>query len=813
MRNARRLRQELDLWKIAWQQIETFLERIDGARDQDQSHRRKLDALLRAARVVEHERAMRVDDRPLSDPVIDEMPRYWSNPTSGVQSISEPWSLDYRKWRIPGMDELELAAANLATQAEEGAPVLEKVGLPPDREIFEIRIDKNDRRYPLSQDGLLMIRLPSYPAVETGRSIAADAGLVDIAEDADTSSLFSLDARIQAATAPDETQDPVRAWSDLCASRRANLPGSQETYDQDVRYSGPSNQLCWRAYYASQTRDVVQTVLAGLGTSDPETAGTLVTLAQAARTSAAVSAADIEDLNQAVDVMSEEGAQTAGFNDQLAGAATALQGRAQSFSDFARKADRLRADLTSHEKARDLEQALEALITALNFATHPLFQETVENANGLLAPELDNTVLARLSYPDGTLRMVRALEWGFVSVWPARLRWFKTRNGSVLSPLLQRLLKPFIKSLFGLIHGADTGFACSGLELELGVPAPVGSETLTCAQPASILPALDSAVETGQVAIVEGNRPVAAVVLGLDDFHGRFSLNISPLIVSLAAEDDNAPGSPGLVPGGQPIVSQTAAPSQAALRQGKSDTSAAADGLVQQIIALWSRLCLVYGWRQVEQALQGSPAGFDQRLIADPSSARLRNLRLYGEIEANTTTLVIRNAPDAFWDRATYPAQPRLARPYEMLLLRGRGEGEEEGSTGPMCQCAVEVDSVYAATGSVVDQMETASAALLSASATPPADTCPTPCGPEEEVIVVIMRQTWQKDKLIGEITLRRDFEGFEACSLATERLLPVSFLRNILPSGTVADDGGMDRRGEFDAALKYIADWTRYAR
>jgi hypothetical protein len=188
-------------------------------------------------------------------------------------------------------------------------------------------------------------------------------------------------------------------------------------------------------------------------------------------------------------------------------------------------------------------------------------------------------------------------------------------------------------------------------------------------------------------------------------------------------------------------------------------------------------------------------------------------MQLYGEIEANTTSLVIVGAPDTFWDRSVYPPQPMLARPHEILLLRGRGESEEEDEQGPLLQSVVEVDSVYTTTVAMMGQMATSDTALLSTSPIPPEETCTSLCGPEESVLVVILRQTWQRYKLVGEITLRRDFKGFEPCMLATERLLPVSFMRKMLPSGTAVDDDDVDRQSEFDAALKCVADWTRYAR
>jgi hypothetical protein len=565
----------------------------------------------------------------------------------------------------------------------------------------------------------------------------------------------------------------------------------------------------------AEARAVIADVRAGRATLTTAASEVLAHVESGARAAAAAAVADAQDLTTAADVIEEEGAQVESFPDQLRAAAIVLQNRPTAFLTVAEAAAALQAALQSTERATTLELALNTLEVAL-LATHPLFSVVVET--GLLQPEIDAVVQARVSYPDGTLRIVRALEWGFLGAWPAHLRWFSIRHRAVLQPLLRRFRKPFTDGLGALIQGDYTGLLCDGLHLETA--AQVGSDSLTTAQPASMLSTLEATLESGQVGILEGDRPTAIVVLGVEASSRKIVLKTAPLLVSVAAQTADVPGAPGLVTGNQPILCVARGLTREELQLGESAAGQAGDGLLHQTLALWSQLCLVFGWLVVEQVLRGSTtitaAQLHTRLIPDPASAPLETLTLHGEIPPYTSTLVIQGAPDAYWDRTLYPPQPRLARPRELLLLRGRAESEVEGVVGPLVQSVVEVEIVYRTTGSMLARMDTSNAALLSTAPLPVVTGAQTPalvCGPEEDVIVVLLHQSWQTQKLVGEITLRRDFLGFDAPSLAAERLLPVSLLQKIMPPAEVIDDGGIDRHDEFTAALKLIADWTRYAR
>ena len=106
MKFARRLRQEVDLWGVVWQQVETFVDRISGAADQDASPRQKVEALLAVASVVERARRP-METRALGAPVLDGLPTTRADESGDSEPISDPWSPEDRTARLPGLDDLE----------------------------------------------------------------------------------------------------------------------------------------------------------------------------------------------------------------------------------------------------------------------------------------------------------------------------------------------------------------------------------------------------------------------------------------------------------------------------------------------------------------------------------------------------------------------------------------------------------------------------------------------------------------------------------------------------------------------------------
>jgi hypothetical protein len=784
---ARQVRRELDLWKLVWQQIETFVDRVDGARDQDDPNRRKADALLRAAGVVERQRAVELGVPSLSDPVVDRLPaRYWDAGTESTKPTSSlpggGWARDLRRWRIPGNDELELAVGLLGTTGIEDDPpeALDVVVLPGPRDLF--------RRV---EDGALAtVRVPSYP----GTIVGPGGELPDIEADPDgpddRSSLFSKQRRFEATMDTTGENEPLSTWSALCARRRSGAGGS------DVLHTGfdgrPPPQAGGLAGDALAIVADLRT-----GTAASVAAARLETLAASARAAAVAGSVDGQVLRDAADVLDDEGSRSESLPAALRAAADHLGTRPARLTELATAADALRANTSSGTARAGLEAAAGRLTASA--ALPPLLVAPVEA--GPLTADLDDATGARVAYPDGTLRTVRTLEAGLAAAWGPWLRWLTIRYGTVLAPLLARFRAPFTAGARALVQGGPTGLACEGLEA--GQDASVGADTVVTAQPSSLAATLDD-LRPGHVGVVGGDRPTALVLVGLDEMAGQLALGVSPLRVSVSPE---GPGRPGVLAAGSAIRCDAPGLSAGELERGESDEGPAADGLVHATVELWSRLRLVFGAATVE----GDAGG---EIVPDPSAARLEDLALFGQVPAMATVLVIAGAGDEYWDRTGEEPEPRLARTGEVLLLRGWAdpEGDLPGAT---VQAAVEVDRVYRVTGSTLDRMDLSAAARLS---TEPmevdADGVPCMvCGPEEDVAVVLLRRSWMRRTLVRDVTLRRDFAGFDGPSLATERLLPVDVLTRVLgqPESVVVGVPGVDREDEFTAARETLKAWLRF--
>ena len=824
MRNARNLAGEIDLWKLAWQQIETFVDRIEGAKDQDAASLRKLDALLRAARAVEHQRVLRNETVPLSDPVIDQLP-------TGL-SATDAWSVEYRKWRLPGLDECELAAANLLMDSgNEDNPLTDTIRLPPLTDLFQIRVEESDPRFAGSADGLVTLQVPSYPGAEAGSPIngSSIAFAVPVEEEdpvnsgggeAATASAFPRVRRKMATLDEIDHDDAVLAWPVLCTNRRALATATPA----EVQFVGPAGEIAWKASYDPEARHIIAHVRANTVPTVPVTR--LSEIQQAASAAAATVSDDASDLRTAAEVIEEEGASASDLPGQLSAAADTLGAAPAAFAGLASAAGALlalvlspplgvlvtAAQMSQRLALADLlEQRLNALPGVL--ATPTLFSQRVED--GVLATDLGDAMRARLAYPDGTLRIVRALELALQATWPVRVRWFRARHKFFLSPLFARFRAPFLAGLAALIKGGDTGLPVEGLSV--AVQAPVGGETLATAQPASLLPAL-APIEAGHVGILAAERPVAAIVLGVQAGAQSVELKVSPLRVSVASEPE-VPGSPGIIAGNQPVLTETDGLSETELRRGEPDEGPAGEGLVQETVALWSKLSLLFGWLSVEQSLRNdttlTAGAFSNRLLPDPSSAPLRNLALHGEVPPLATSLVIQGAPNAYWDRDFLPPEPLVARPGEIILLRGRAEPKEGQAQGPMVQAAVEVEMAFRTTGAMLARVDTSQSGKLATTPPPQDETgaCMLVCGPEEDIIMIVLRRSWQRSRLVSDITLRRDFSGFDLPNLATGKLLPVDFVEQVLDPDAPISDNGIDRHDEFRAAVDVFSAWMQYAR
>jgi hypothetical protein len=781
---------------LVWQQIETFLDRIDGARDQDDPHRRKLEALLKVANVVERRRAFDFGEVALSDAVVDALPAQYFDPTETEQSKTKAtsalegggWSRDLRRWRLPGIDEVELAVGLLATTEvdldddEPEPPVaLEKVRLPVRRQLFQRRADT----------GLEMVQLPSYPGSLDGSAMPYDIE-ADPDDDGDRSSLFSRRRRYKATMGQfEEDEEPVTSWSDLCACRRSGATADT------VLYSGLGGLPAPASGGLAGEAQALLTLLA-IGYPASIVAARLEQLSAAARTAATSGQVDAQVFRDAADVVDKEGAAQENLGAELRTAADYFGGNPIALENLAAAADALRADTGS-------TAARHALKTAATAAAPPavlpaVLLQSVET--GLLSTDLNDAAGARVAYPDGTLRILRTLEAAFATSWGAWLRWLVLRDRMVLEPVMRRFRLPFVDSVRALAHGGPTGLACEGLEI--GQDVSVGADTVITAQPASLKSTLDD-LAPGQVGVVGGGRPTALVLLGLGRMGDKLTLGVSPVRVSTASD---GPGAPGVLAADEAILSTAPNLSTGELRRGEADDGPAADGLVHETVALWSRLRLVFGSKVIDNEAGG--AG----LVPEPASTPLESSTLFGKVPSFATVVVITGLSDAYWDRTEVEPQPRVARPGEILLVRGWAEPEWD-QPGATVQAAVEVDRVFRTTGSMLARMKLDAAARLS---TAPLDLdedgvpC-LPCGPEEDVMIMILQRSWMRRTLVSSITLRRDFVGFDSPCLATDRLLPVDVLARVLkkPASEVEGVPGVDRQQEFRAARDILTSWLRF--
>ena len=812
MRHARRLRRQLDEWQQVWRQVDAMVDRLETAREEDAVGREKTEALLAAAGVVERRRlAVGAAAVALSDPVVDRLPGTgWDRSTGQVVAV-DAWGGPVRTGRLPGTEELELAVADLATVslpppfAEATGPlVLEKVLLFPSRATLRVDLDGENQ----------LLRVPSYPG--GAHPLTADEAV----ELEDVPTFFSAADRHAAATyVGDGSTDPpvfIATWSAVTLARRLAVPTAAEPPPYTTSTAGADAPLT--SSLLALAADVVADALAA--GPDPLPAGhaaVAAELASAAHGAATVPSTDADLLRAAADALDEHGPDADG--DDLAGAlrdtADGLRSSPDALLAVAEAASALAEALTQDAGARVVPPAVAAersaraadLDAAMAALPGPgslggLLATDVEL--GPLGRELDAVLAGRLAYPDGSLRLLRTLEITFARWWPGLLRWMqlRCRAGGTLDRATAAFLGPFVSGLAGVVGGTDCGFAVENLEL--AAPVSTGAVSLPLDAPASMAAPLARVVEAGQIAVLAGDRPAAAVVLGLGRDQDHLALLTAALRVSLVSGKD-VPGSPGLVAEGTECRDLVAAPTAAELRRGLA-ADPARDGLVEQAVALHGQLALLRGTSWLSARLGGAQ-------VPDPPAPALHSVAWHGDVPAATSVFVLLGAPDAWWDREHGTPVPTLARPGELLLLRGQRPPEADESGAPATiQTVLEVDRAVWLSGSMLDRIDLGHAAVLATD--PAALTEPGPgllCGPYDDLVLLTARRTWQAGPLSGPVTLRRDFEGFDLASLAVQTPLGRDLVEDVTgfrPEGPV-----MDRELELAAATGLLDDWTRYAR
>lgn len=778
MKVARRLRQEVDLWAVRWQEVETFLDRISGAADQDATPRRVVEALLVVAGVVERARAP-LETQPLGAPAVAELPTHRTDGSDGTEPITDAWALEDRKARLPGLDDLELAAGPVSATDHGGKPL--------DGDLKEVRL-MAPASVPAQMDaaagGVTLGAMPSYaPEVAGGQSsVVPPSGVwADVTDD--LSGLFSVERRIAATMGTEPDQEQVRTWGELAADRRQAAGASTK-----IPFSPPS--VAGRAAtLAAEATEIVDGLRAGTVTAQ-HAAAALSELA-AAPAAQGDAGTDADDLDAAAELLEEEGTTDATLPDDVRALAAAFRSTPAAQQALVQAVTALAAAPTSTSRQDAvLTTARQVGVTS---SSARLLASRVED--GPLRAELDAAVATRLQYPDGGLRMVRTLETAFALSWPERVRWFTCRRDLVLAPLFARFRRPFHASVRALVDGGDTGLLTLGLTV--GPSAAVGATQVVTGEPASLLPTVDD-LEPGQVGTVRGDRSAVLTVLGIDVAHGFLALQVAPIRISTAP---GGAGLPGVVDAGTAILATASGLSDAELREGRPAEREEESGVVAETLALWSQCCAVFGRASFESAAAAVP---------DPVPTPLEQLTLQGTVPARATTLVLTGLPSAAWDRTDpHDPLPVVARVGESLLLRGTTE-PEDGGPARAVQGVVEVDAVVRTTGSMLDAMDLSAAALLS-TAPPAADgeSCAFRCGPEDDVAVVTLRHNTVDVPLSAPVTLRRDFAGFDVISLATGRLLPPELFGGA-PEAPVSP--GVDRSREFDYANDLLTGWLRYA-
>lgn len=820
MRHTRVVLAELRLWQTVWQQVETFLDQIDGAAQKDGTHRRRMDGLLRAARAVEHERARANPAQALGDPVITALPTAAFVVSDGrTDPIGDAWDVAKRRWRLPGADEAELAVGLLLVDDNGEIPKADRIALASPIAVFQ----------QVTPGGAVeTLRLPSYPGppgATIGEGLRREAG-PSVEATSDRVSLFSRKARVAATLAAAGDASPVRAWSDLCRQRR-NAGRGQTSGDDQVVLSTFRNGAPWGGPQASLPQvQSMAAVLAATPAGAPAPAATIAALRAAVAATLAAVAPDADDLAAAQAMLDDDGVSDPALADLIVTAASAARTRQAAL----RNIDEAAAQLLAAPSAQAPRERLRQGVAALQADALPagLVQGPVEGlvdaGASPLATELDKVIAARVEYPDGTLRALRTLEGGFVATWPAYRRWFILRYRSVLAPAMARLRGPFVAGLAALLRGGFTGLDTAGLTIG-AAGAAVGADQIDLEQPAGLAPALAGALEAGQLGMVGGDRPAAVVILGVEDRLGQASLHVAPLRLSTASPAD-APGPAGTLPAGTPIgrfVPRAATARE--LRRGRADDGPGHDAPIREALGLHGRLGLVFGTDAVERWLQNPPAaGLVPAPFPEPPP-------LYGTVPGNATTLIVHGLPPAFWAAPGHDgvpadapaAEPRLARPGELLLLRGRAKGDGgDGVTVPppvVVQAPIEVDDVYALPGDALSRIDTSRVAVLSTSpdalpADAPAGGAALVCGPDDPLTVILLRRSWAREPLLSGVRLLRGFAGFDAGSLAARTLLPLDLVRAMLGPGEapLPDVPGIGRAAEFAAALETLDLWTRHA-
>lgn len=734
------LRAEFHAWHTAWREIEAFVGRIEELRDRDLPEARRHYALLDVASVLER-------NRPRRGEMALALPTVASAGGSSREIASHTLSLEAIAERLPGPEDAEATVAPLTT---DGSGVVQPycVSFLESRTLFEA--------FAADGDAAPFI-VPSY---DFGILRTATAPLrID-------APLGHLSDQARAASVQLGFGGSDRPWTALREYRRSHSP----LLSQLAATDDPATRMTilrghgggWIEPSSEDLATLRQQLARQIGERDPDWRQPLAKLTETLRLAVAGCEADRESLDRARQDLERSG--TGPAPPHLSGAIRAFEDWTSRYREALDLLDCDPDELT----APALDRAITRIERLDDLDTGHLVPLDMETAR-----DLDQTIEARVAHPDGTLRLLRTLEGSARDRWDILSRWFANRGPARLAPQFAGFVGPFLDDLAALLAGRETSFPLRG--------STVARDTVSLSTTLSLAVSPTDAgnlsrIRAGQVAVVGGDRPTLAVVLGLEPaVPGGPRLLTAPLVVSGATGPD-LPGTPSLVRAGSSVTAGPISLSPAELEVGSCERREA-DGVAQTAVGLASRLRLLLG-----------DSDFASRGITVPASnAEPLDLPVDVPVSLRATSLTVQQIPATF--RSEDPDHPgqRIARPDELMLLRGKD------ADGIWRQCVVEVAGLLGGTPG-----------------SPPSANDTPPCvDPAPDGLTIVLKGHPPGVELVEDVRLHRRFRGFGVASLAAGELLPATVDPDERTRAPVDEDGApIDRSPELDAARKLLGRW-----
>lgn len=729
-----RLIREFRAWQSAWQQVDTLIQRREAARAEDAPYAIRCWAGWTAWNARENIRLRRQGWRLESPVELD--------PEAGTtQALAQrvPW-VERRSW-LPGPVDIEAALSGLAVDPDSGKPTIEDelqadqtttrhygVSLPVSVSPFQIRDDE--------LGGFRDLHAPRYSLGGLTSAGVDDVHVQLPPTGSPTLTLFPHASRVQAAK---HGWADLPTWSSVLQARAAALPVAARPHPTDI---APFS-LIHTHLQADQRVQAFQVILQHRVAIERD-------VAQLAKAISKLDADDDEDpmLPRLVTLRNQvmaEGQKLMELTDAL-------------------------APPFDPSEAQDIWDELQAF-------TLPSFGQPWD-PSGSQDPEdrglnalVDREMSVRLAYPDGTLRMVRALDLALHRMWLAKAPWFAFRRTHVLRRVYRRALRPFNRALSQLVQ---TGGTVDGLQgWHLLEAAAAGTTRLQVVGPQG---AARPRVEPGTLCVLGGARPTVATLIG---WESEQTLRILPLRVDGTPE---GPGVPGLLLAGTPLSVSPPPPSALQLRLGLDADAPHRSALAQEASTRWSQLMLLQG------EVRGPDGPVESPYV--PAGPQALSLGAEGVLPPHANRLVLLGAP-ALEDVGGGVLRPTIGIPGEVLLVRGQDpdDGWWQGAV-------------------VVARRELTTAEALDLP-TPEADPeCG--CAPETPALLLQLAANALPVPLVHPVEVHRDFLGFDASSLAVGTLLPAAIdpATPVPQRGPPSDRKDVERGPELAVARAILDQW-----